>query len=75
MDHQITDTLTQYDKNLRCDRCGGRSDLGWYYRCCHETDARLFESIRNGNEVTISSSSLVPLHKHITADPPPGALR
>ncbi|KAJ4392040.1 hypothetical protein N0V93_005661 [Gnomoniopsis smithogilvyi] len=39
-----------YDKSLRCDRCGGRSDLGWYYRCSHETDARLFESIRNGNE-------------------------
>ncbi|KAJ4424118.1 hypothetical protein N0V82_001166 [Gnomoniopsis sp. IMI 355080] len=39
-----------YDKNLRCDRCGGRSDLGWYYRCCHEIDARLFESIRNGNK-------------------------
>ncbi|CAN8097312.1 unnamed protein product [Discula destructiva] len=47
--HPLASTRV-YNKNLRCDRCGGRSALGWYYRCSHEADARLYESIQNGNE-------------------------
>lgn len=44
-------TSPQYDNTLYCDKCGGGSDLGWFYRCCHDTDARLFESIKDGHSV------------------------
>lgn len=43
----------QYDRNLRCDRCGRGSDLGFFYRCVHNVDARLFESIAEGNRVSM----------------------
>ncbi|KAF3770272.1 hypothetical protein M406DRAFT_66691 [Cryphonectria parasitica EP155] len=39
-----------YDDTLRCDKCGCRSKLGWMYRCSHEIEARLFESIKDGNQ-------------------------
>ncbi|KAI3397558.1 hypothetical protein diail_10651 [Diaporthe ilicicola] len=42
-------TKHQYDNTLRCDKCGGGSDFGWFYRCCHDTETRLYESIRDGN--------------------------
>lgn len=41
----------QFDRNLRCDKCGGGSDFGWFYRCSHETNDRLFDSITQGNKV------------------------
>ncbi|KAK7736842.1 hypothetical protein SLS63_003191 [Diaporthe eres] len=41
--------MRKYDHTLRCDKCGGGSDFGWFYRCCHDTETRLYESIRDGN--------------------------
>lgn len=55
-------TIIQYNKNLRCDRCGGQSALGWYYRCCDEVDTRIYESIQNGNE---ASAQQIPMRRHI----------
>ncbi|ROV90318.1 hypothetical protein VSDG_08159 [Cytospora chrysosperma] len=38
-----------YDDTLRCDKCGRASDFGWFYRCTNEAEARLYDSIREGN--------------------------
>ncbi|ROW17699.1 hypothetical protein VPNG_00678 [Cytospora leucostoma] len=39
----------RYDDTLRCHKCGGGSDFGWFYCCTNEAETRLYESIREGN--------------------------
>lgn len=47
----LTASSFQYDSKLRCDRCDRGSDLGFFYRCVHNVDARLFENMAEGNQV------------------------
>lgn len=60
----LTMLCFQYDPNQRCDLCGRGSDFGFFYRCVHNVDTRLFENIAEGNQVNKPYAYISPQHYH-----------